>query len=163
MAGKELRHMNRGELIDVIYALKKQQEELAAENKELRQQLSQRELKLQQAGSIAEAAMALNQVFEAAQQAADQYLQSVYANCGDAEIMAKEILADANARAQNTLEEACRQSEAMLSKAKAEKDWTQQECQALRQKTEEETKARWEAFERRVGDLFMSYQNNQPK
>ena len=160
MAGKELRHMSRGELIDVIYALKKQQEELAAENEELRQQLSQRELKLQKAGSIAEAAMSLNQVFEAAQQAADQYLQSVYANCGDAEEMAKGILADANAQAQNTLEEARRQSETLLSQAKAEKAQTEQECQALRQKTEEETKARWEAFERRVGDLFMSYQND---
>ena len=160
MAGKELRHMSRGELIDVIYALKKQQEELAAENEELRQQLSKRELKLQKAGSIAEAAMSLNQVFEAAQQAADQYLQSVYANCGDAEEMAKGILADANAQAQNTLEQARRQSETLLSQARAEKAQTEQECQALRQKTEEETKARWEAFERRVGDLFMSYQND---
>ena len=124
MAGKELRHMSRGELIDVIYALKKQQEELAAENEELRQQLSQRELKLQKAGSIAEAAMSLNQVFEAAQQAADQYLQSVYANCGDAEEMAKGILADANAQAQNTLEQARRQSETLLSQARAEKAQT---------------------------------------
>ena len=160
MAGKELRHMSRGELIDVIYALKKQQEELAAENEELRQQLAQRELKLQKAGSIAEAAMSLNQVFEAAQQAADQYLQSVYANCGDAEEMAKGILADANAQAQKTLDESRRQSETLLSQARAEKAQTEQECQALRQKTEEETKARWEAFERRVGDLFMSYQND---
>lgn len=160
MAGKELRHMSRGELIDVIYALKKQQEELAAENKELRQQLSQRELKLQKAGSIAEAAMSLNQVFEAAQQAADQYLQAVYANCGDAEETAKGILADANAQAQKTLEEARRQSETMLSQARAEKAQAEQECQDIRQKTEEETKARWEAFERRVGDLFMSYQND---
>ena len=160
MAGKELRHMSRGELIDVIYALKKQQEELAAENEELRQQLSQRELKLQKAGSIAEAAMSLNQVFEAAQQAADQYLQSVYANCGDAEEMAKGILADANAQAQNTLEQARRQSETLLSQARAEKAQAEQECKDLRQKTEEETKARWEAFERRVGDLFMSYQND---
>ena len=160
MAGKELRHMSRGELIDVIYALKKQQEKLEAENEELQRQLSQRELKLQQAGSIAEAAMALNQVFEVAQQAADQYLQSVYANCGDAEEMAKGILADANAQAQNTLEEARRQSETLLFQAKAEKAQTEQECQDLRQKTEEETKARWEAFERRVGDLFMSYQND---
>ena len=160
MAGKELRHMSRGELIDVIYALKKQQEELAAENKELRQQLSQRELKLQKAGSIAEAALSLNQVFEAAQQAADQYLQSVYANCGDAEETAKGILADANAQAQKTLEEARHQSETMLSQARAEKAQAEQECKDLRQKTEEETKARWEAFERRVGDLFMSYQND---
>ena len=36
-----------------------------------------RELRLQEAGSIAEASMQLNGVFEAAQRAADQYLESI--------------------------------------------------------------------------------------
>lgn len=38
-----------------------------------------REIELQEAGSIAEAALRLNGVFEAAQKAADQYLESVRA------------------------------------------------------------------------------------
>lgn len=40
-----------------------------------------REIELQDAGSIAEAALRLNGVFEAAQKAADQYLESVQALC----------------------------------------------------------------------------------
>ncbi len=40
---------------------------------------NKREIELQNAGSIAEAALRLNGVFEAAQQAADQYLESVRA------------------------------------------------------------------------------------
>ena len=45
----------------------------------LRRQLADRTLRLEQVGSIAEAALSLNRVFEAAQAAADQYLESVKA------------------------------------------------------------------------------------
>lgn len=75
MAERELRRMNRMELIEIIYALKQHEEELD----NLRQQLADRTLRLEQVGSIAEAALSLNRVFEAAQAAADQYLESVKA------------------------------------------------------------------------------------
>ena len=76
MAERELRRMNRMELIEIIYALKQHEEELERQN---RQQLADRTLRLEQVGSIAEAALSLNRVFEAAQAAADQYLESVKA------------------------------------------------------------------------------------
>ena len=79
MAERELRRMNRTELIEIIYALKKHEEELEQQNAELKQKLADRTLRLEQAGSIAEAALALNQVFEAAQAAADDYLNSIKA------------------------------------------------------------------------------------
>lgn len=47
------------------------------EKEELEEQLRQRAIKLDRAGSIAEAALSLNRVFEAAQQAADDYLLSI--------------------------------------------------------------------------------------
>lgn len=79
MAERELRRMNRMELIEIIYALKQHEEELERQNANLRQQLADRTLRLEQVGSIAEAALSLNRVFEAAQAAADQYLESVKA------------------------------------------------------------------------------------
>lgn len=79
MAERELRRMNRMELIEIIYALKQHEEELERQNAKLRRQLADRTLRLEQVGSIAEAALSLNQVFEAAQAAADQYLESVKA------------------------------------------------------------------------------------
>ena len=54
-------------------------EELERQNANLRRQLADRTLRLEQVGSIAEAALSLNRVFEAAQAAADQYLESVKA------------------------------------------------------------------------------------
>lgn len=79
MAERELRRMNRMELIEIIYALKQHEEELERQNANLRQQLADRTLRLEQVGSIAEAALSLNRVFEAAQAVADQYLESVKA------------------------------------------------------------------------------------
>ena len=77
MAERELRRMNRMELIEIIYALKQHEEELEQQNAKLRRQLADRTLRL--VGSIAEAALSMNRVFEAAQAAADQYLESVKA------------------------------------------------------------------------------------
>lgn len=79
MAERELRRMSRTELIEIIYALKQHEVELEQQNAELEQKLADRTLRLEHAGSIAEASLALHQVFEAAQAAADTYLESVKA------------------------------------------------------------------------------------
>ena len=60
MAERELRRMNRMELIEIIYALKQHEEELERQNDKLRRQLADRTLRLEQVGSIAEAALSLN-------------------------------------------------------------------------------------------------------
>lgn len=57
--------------------IEQENEQLTDENLRLRQQLAQKELTIQEAGSIAEAAMRLSKVFEAAQEAADIYLLNV--------------------------------------------------------------------------------------
>lgn len=77
MAEKDLRKMRRSELIEIIYALKTREEQLEHEVTELKEQLENRKIQLSHAGSIAEAALALNRVFEAAQAAADDYLHSI--------------------------------------------------------------------------------------
>ncbi|MCD7709363.1 MAG: DNA repair protein [Clostridiales bacterium] len=74
---RELSKMNRMQLIEVIYALQQNQRELEEENKKLRIQLDDRTIKMSEYGSIAEAALGINEVFEKAQAAADQYVSSV--------------------------------------------------------------------------------------
>ncbi|MCD8117374.1 MAG: hypothetical protein LUE21_09730 [Oscillospiraceae bacterium] len=77
MADKELRKMNRTELIEIIYALQQNERTLRTENEKLRRQLDDKLLRMESAGSIAEAAMSLNHVFEDAEAAARQYLDSL--------------------------------------------------------------------------------------
>lgn len=77
MNEKELRRLSRLELIAMLLEQKRENERLEAENKELRAQIEDRRLNCREAGSIAEASLRLNGVFEAAQKAADQYLENL--------------------------------------------------------------------------------------
>lgn len=70
MADRELKKLSRAELIDIIYALKEREEDLSAQVAALEERLAQREIQISRAGSIAEAALAINRVFEQAQAAA---------------------------------------------------------------------------------------------
>ena len=64
----DLKHLRRSELIDLIYEMKKREIELQT-----------REITIEKAGSIADAAVQLSGVFQAAQEAADTYLKSIKA------------------------------------------------------------------------------------
>lgn len=77
ITGGELRKLSRADLIEIIYQYQKREQELLRENAALHQQLENRRIQIKKAGSIAEAALALNGVFEAAQAAADQYLENI--------------------------------------------------------------------------------------
>ena len=64
----DLKHLRRSELIDLIYEMKKREIELQT-----------REITIEKAGSIADAAVQLSGVLQAAQEAADSYLKSIKA------------------------------------------------------------------------------------
>lgn len=77
MTDRELRRLSRGELLELLLSQTREVESLRAQLREAEEKLRSRELTLASAGSIAQAAMELNGVFEAAQRAADQYLENV--------------------------------------------------------------------------------------
>ena len=77
MTDKELQHLRRSELLEILLAQQKQIDSLKKELAEAKEQLAERKIVLEKSGSIAEAALKLNGIFEAAQQAADQYLSSI--------------------------------------------------------------------------------------
>ena len=116
MADVQLKRLSRIELIDIIYELQKQNQAAADEIERLRRELDERQLSLANAGSIAEAAVSVNGVFEAAQAAADQYLLSIRAAEADAQI----ALARAEQRAKSLTLEAQRQAAEILRKAQCE-------------------------------------------
>lgn len=79
MTDKEFRKLSRSELIDIIFELQQRYETIQNENNRLKKALEKRELNIANAGSLADAVIKINGVFEAAQAAADQYLLSVKA------------------------------------------------------------------------------------
>ena len=74
---KELRKFSRRELVDIIYQMKKNEQKMQEEIDALQKELQDKRLKLSSAGSIAEVAAELTQIFAAAQTTADIYLQEI--------------------------------------------------------------------------------------
>ena len=77
MTEKELRRLSRMDLLEMLLEQSREVERLQKELETVKTQLSDRRIMEQEAGSIAEASLKLNKVFEAAQQAADQYLENI--------------------------------------------------------------------------------------
>ncbi len=77
MTDKELRRLSRMELIQLLLEQTKELGHARQELAEARKAVEDRQIQIQNAGSIAEASLQINQVMEAAQKAADQYLENV--------------------------------------------------------------------------------------
>ena len=99
MTDKEFRKLKRGDLVAIIYEYQKQQEILIKENEELKEKLESKELKISNAGSIAEAVLEMNHLFETAQKTADDYVEQVKLSMSDAEKKAEEIISQAQKKA----------------------------------------------------------------
>ena len=136
MTDKELRGLNRAELLEILISLSKENEELREKVGQLTEQLNDRQIALSKAGSIAEAALALNGVFETAQRAAEQYMDNIKNNnqITDAESIrylpsvptgqvneeAQSITAQAKSEAETILNEAHRNARRIIMSAKTE-------------------------------------------
>ena len=77
MTEKELHKLKRAELLEMMLAQSREIEVLRARIEELETKLADREIRIRESGSIAEAALKLNGIFEAAQAASDQYLENI--------------------------------------------------------------------------------------
>lgn len=103
MTEKELRKLNRYELLEMLLAQGKKLERLERELAEANERLAQRQQIVATSGTMAEAAMRLNRVFEAADSAAKEYLSSV-------ELIANSLLDDARREAASIIKDAEQQA-----------------------------------------------------
>lgn len=77
MQESNLHKLGKTDLLTIIYEQEKQIEKLTKEVQDLKQQLDNRTIQIKEAGSIAEASLKINKIFEVAQAAADEYLRSI--------------------------------------------------------------------------------------
>ena len=77
MIEKDLKKLRRSELLEIMLDQSYEIDQLRKRVKELEAQLEDRRIKIENAGSIAEASLQLTKVFEEAQKAADLYLENV--------------------------------------------------------------------------------------
>lgn len=128
MTDKELRKLRRVELLELLVDQAAEMEELRRQLDQANEALAQRRIQLEEAGSIAEAALRLNGVFEAADKAAKEYLDSAREMAQkreallrrtqeDAEQMARELLSRTREECRKLEAETRKQCQAMLERA----------------------------------------------
>lgn len=77
MTEKELKKLSRVDLLEMLLEQSRENERLREELEQVKSQLAERRIKIEKAGSIAEAALVLNGIFQAAEEAAAQYLENI--------------------------------------------------------------------------------------
>lgn len=107
MTEKELKRLSRSELLEMLIGQMEENEKLKIDLEQAQEQADSRQIAIDRAGCIAEAALALNGVFDAAQAAAAQYLENI-----------QQTEENARAKAQTI----CTQAEAYSQKVRAEAD-----------------------------------------
>lgn len=117
MTDKELQRLSRGELLHMLI-------EQVEENKVLQDRLTQAESKLQSrqicidnAGSLAEAALSLNGIFQAAEASAQQYLENIQLLSSRQESICQNMQMEAEKRAADIVEKAETYSQAIHAEA----------------------------------------------
>ena len=144
MTGKELRKLGRPQLLELLVAQAKEMEELKGQLAEAEAKLEKRAIAIDEAGSIAEASLALSGIFEAAEVAAAQYMENIKELSGRQEKICAQKKAENEKEAEEILEKARRGADLILNSAREEcrrlEEDTRKQCQRL----EEDTRKRCE-------------------
>lgn len=108
MTDKELKRLGRADLLEMLLAQVKENEQMKIRLDEMKAQLDNKQIKIEKAGSLAEATLQLNGVVDAVEAAAAQYLENIQQRSNEGE-----------AARQRMEEEAREQAEAIRAEADA--------------------------------------------
>lgn len=129
MTDKELRKLSRADLLELLLMLKKENDQLTRQVQQLQAQVDDRKIAVDKAGSIAEASLQLNGVFESAQAACGQYMENIE-------------------KLSTRQEEVCRQMELQ----------TRQNCERMIAEAKQQSQAYWDEYTARVQEFLKEYE-----
>lgn len=126
MNGKELKKLSRRELVEIIYQLKKNEQEMQEKMDAMQQEIEDKRMRLEKAGSIADAATSITELFATAQNSADIYLQEITAMKEDTAKECEQMIAEANQKVASILSQGQKQFADLRASYKLEyKKWQQ--------------------------------------
>lgn len=135
MTDKELKKLSRKDLLYMLVSQGKELQELKEQYAKAEEALKNRTIQIEEAGSIAEAALKVNGVFEAAEEACRQYTENIAWLNRQQEALCVRREEESIEQAKQILEEAQRKSEFI-------KEETRLQCAEMIRQAEEEVKAR---------------------
>lgn len=81
MNDKKIRRISKKELLEILLDQAKKIEKLEKELEKTQKKLNSKRILIEESGTLAEASLKLNNIFETAQQSADQYLFNIKEKC----------------------------------------------------------------------------------
>lgn len=123
MEQKDLKKLKRRELLELMLEQAKRIQKLELEIKDLKSELDSKKIKIKESGSIAEAALKLNNIFEDAENAVNQYYENFKDNCKKMETsIKKEAMLEKNRIVKETLERCKKKEEDFENKLKKKEE-----------------------------------------
>lgn len=119
MTDKELRRLSRSELLELLIAQTAENDQLKTRLEQAEAQLRDRRIAIDKAGSMAEAALSLNGVFQAAEAAAQQYLENIQRISGQQDAICRDLQEQAEKEAAKIRQEAQAYSQKVHAEADA--------------------------------------------
>ena len=117
MTEQELKKLRRSDLLEILQDLSKENEVLRAQLDKARSQLTSRTIAVEKSGSLAEAALRINGVFEACQAACDQYTQNLHQRVANQEQICQEMEEKTRAKCTRMISEAEFQADKCIREA----------------------------------------------
>lgn len=131
MADKELKRLRRDELLELLIAQAEENEKLYAKLEEAQSALESKKLALDNAGTLADAAISVNGIFNQADAAATQYLENIQAMQKEQEACCRELTEQAKTEAARLVSEAKDYADQRRSEADAYWDNAVKNARAL--------------------------------
>lgn len=162
---KELRKLKRKDLLEILLEQSKENEDqrllLAVQKKKilhLEERLMDKRIDIAEAGTMAEAALKLNGVFEAAQAAAQQYLDNLKSTDDRCAAMEKETKERCEAM-QEDVARMCAQAEAdTKTKCELKEKETEEKCQEMDRQAKEAVDKRWDELSDKLESFYNAHE-----
>lgn len=131
-----MKKLGRGQLLEILVRQSKELDRLQEELKAAEDKLADRRIRMEESGSIAEAALKLNGIFEVAQQAADDYLASLRQQGESSRSsLAEEAVSEEGSSLEAATAEKCRQMEEQTAaKCRQMEEQTAEKCRTMEEK-----------------------------
>ena len=118
MTEKELKKLSRADLLEMLIAQSEELRDVKQRLKSAEEALASRVIEINTAGSIAEASLRLNGVFEAAQAACQQYTENIRLLNERSQLICRQMKKESQEQAERLLEETRRRCAEMEAEAR---------------------------------------------
>lgn len=139
--------MKRVDLLDIMVIQSKENEYLKIQLDEALAELEERKIQIKEAGSIAEAALQLNGVFEAAEKAGSQYLENIARLSEEKETINARIIEESERKVAELMAETQAKCE------KLERD-TKIKCEGMVLQAEKESQEYWDKVSEKLESFY---------